>query len=105
MVGQQFEQRDIILESRNNTLRRISEVHRSYDALQYPLLFCRGEDGYSIALSQRDPKTTNPLKKTISAASFYSYRIMVRQGEDNHLLYFRSLFSQLLVDMYAKNRD
>ena len=27
---------------------------------------------------------------------------MVRQGEDNHLLYFRSLFSQLLVDMYAK---
>lgn len=102
IVGQQFEQRDIVLQSHDNTLRRISEIHRSYDALQYPLLFCRGEDGYSIALPQRDPETKLPLKKTVSAASFYSYRIMVRQGEVNHMVYFRSLFSQFLVDMYAK---
>ncbi|XP_024892751.1 uncharacterized protein LOC112467995 [Temnothorax curvispinosus] len=71
-------------------------------ANEYPLLFCRGEDGYSIALSQRDPQTKLPLKNTVSAASFYSYRIMVREGEVNHLVYFRSLFSQFLVDMYAK---
>ncbi|XP_024888866.1 uncharacterized protein LOC112465530, partial [Temnothorax curvispinosus] len=102
IVGQQFEQRDIVLHSHDNTLKRISEIHRSYDALQYPLLFCRGEDGYSIALSQRDPQTKLPLKNTVSAASFYSYRIMVREGEVNHLVYFRSLFSQFLVDMYAK---
>jgi len=102
IVGQQFEQRDIVLQSHDNTLRRISEIHRSYDALQYPLLFCRGEDGYSIALPQRDPETKLPLKKTVSAASFYSYRIMVRQGEVNHMVYFRSLFSQFLVHMYAK---
>ena len=102
LVGQQFEQRDIVLQSHDNKLRRISEIHRSYDALQYPLLFCRGEDGYTISLAQRDPVTKLPLKKTVSAASFYSYRIMVRQGEDNHLIYFRSLFSQFLVDMYAK---
>ncbi|XP_071565387.1 uncharacterized protein [Temnothorax nylanderi] len=102
IVGQQFEQRDIVLQSHDNTLRRISEIHRSYDALQYPLLFCRGEDGYSIALPQRDPQTKLPLKNTVSAASFYSYRVMVRQGEVNHLVYFRSLFSQFLVDMYAK---
>lgn len=42
------------------------------------------------------------LKKTISAADFYSYRIMSRDGQINHLLYFRSLFSQFLVDVYAK---
>ena len=102
MVGQQFEKRDIILESHDNSLQRISEIHRSYDALQYPLLFCRGEDGYSISLPQRDPATKLTLKKTVSAASFYSFRIMIRQGETNHLVYFRSLFSQFLVDMYAK---
>ncbi|XP_076301721.1 uncharacterized protein LOC143219730 [Lasioglossum baleicum] len=102
MVGQQFEKRDIILESHDNSLKRISEIHRSYDALQYPLLFCRGEDGYSISLPQRDPQTNQTLKKTVSAASFYSFRIMIREGEDNHLVYFRSLFSQFLVDMYAK---
>lgn len=102
IVGQQFEKRDIILESHDNSLQRISEIHRSYDALQYPLLFCRGEDGYSISLPQRDPETKLILKNTISAARFYSFRIMIRQGEDNHLVYFRSLFSQFLVDMYAK---
>ena len=102
IVGQQFERRDIVLQSHDNRLRRISEIHRSYDALQYPLLFCRGEDGYSINQYLRDPSTKLPLKQTISAASFYSYRIMVRQGEVNHLLLFRSLLSQFLVDMYAK---
>ncbi|KMQ85421.1 dna helicase, partial [Lasius niger] len=102
VVGQQFEKRDIVLQSHDNTLRRISEIHRSYDALQYPLLFCRGEDGYSIDLPQHDPKTKVPLKKTVSAASFYAHRIMIRQGEENYIVYFRSLFSQFLVDMYAK---
>lgn len=34
MVGQQFEHRDIVLQSRDNTLRSVSEIHRSYDALQ-----------------------------------------------------------------------
>lgn len=62
MAGQQFEHRDIILENHSQSLRRISELHRSYDALQYPLLFCRGEDGYSICLPQHDPIKT-PLKK------------------------------------------
>ncbi|XP_077564699.1 uncharacterized protein LOC144180185 [Haemaphysalis longicornis] len=102
MVGQQFQHRDIVLHSHDNNLHRISEIHRAYDALQYPLLVCRGEDGYSIDLHQRDPKTKLPLKKTVSAASFYSYRIMVRQAEVNHLVQFRSLFSQYLVVMYAK---
>ncbi|KMQ93371.1 hypothetical protein RF55_6535 [Lasius niger] len=102
MVGQQFEQRDIVLQSHDNTLRRISEIHRSYDALQYPLLFCRGEDGYSVDIPHHNPITEMPLKKTVSAASFYSYRLMVRQDEINHLLYFRSFLSQFLVAMYAK---
>ncbi|XP_024893230.1 uncharacterized protein LOC112468336 [Temnothorax curvispinosus] len=102
IVGQQFDQRDIVLQSHDNKLRRISKIHRSYDALQYPLLFCRGEDGYSITIPQRDPQTKLLLKNLVSAASFYSYRIMIREGEVNHLVYFRSLFSQFLVDMYVK---
>ncbi|XP_030762655.1 uncharacterized protein LOC115887381 [Sitophilus oryzae] len=102
ILDEQFEKRDIILESHDKSLHRISEIHRSYDALQYPLLFCRGEDGYSISVPQRDPLTNQIFRKTVSAASFYAYRIMIRQGEHNHLMYFRSLFSQFLADMYAK---
>lgn len=102
MVGQEFERRDIILQNRDGNLQRISELHRSYDALQYPVLFCRGEDGYSVDIPQCDPVTKLPLKKTVSASSFYSYRIMIRPDETNHILQCRSLFCMFLVDIYAK---
>ncbi|KAI5700143.1 hypothetical protein M8J75_014826 [Diaphorina citri] len=50
IVGQVFEKRDIIIQARDDKLMRISETHRSYDSLQYPLIFCYGygEDGYAI---------------------------------------------------------
>ena len=102
MVGEQFSHRDIILESHDSKLRRISELHRSYDALQYPLLFPYGEDGYSIDIPQRTGNGGQPVKKTVSAASFYTYRIMCRESEDNHLLRFNALLSQYLLDMFAK---
>ena len=35
--------RDIIIETRNSELRRISSLHPAYMALQYPLLFPYGE--------------------------------------------------------------
>lgn len=44
MVGEPSDRRDIVLHSRDEGLKRIYETHRSYDMLQYPLIFCRGED-------------------------------------------------------------
>ena len=38
--------RDIIIETQHGQLQRIHELHSSYLALQYPLLFPYGEDGY-----------------------------------------------------------
>ncbi|KAL4125969.1 hypothetical protein QTP88_010201 [Uroleucon formosanum] len=61
IVGQQFEERDIVLQSHDNKLQGISELHRSYDTFQYPLLFCHGENGYSINIFLIDPKTKLPL--------------------------------------------
>jgi hypothetical protein len=37
--------RDIVIETRNRELKRISELHLAYMALQYPLLFPYGERG------------------------------------------------------------
>ena len=39
IVGQEFERRDIVLEKRNSGLLRITETHRAYYSLQYPLIF------------------------------------------------------------------
>jgi len=42
VVGEQCESRDIVLETRNNSLKRIAETHQSYDAFQYSLIFWSG---------------------------------------------------------------
>lgn len=57
MVGDVFERRDIRIMRRDNTLQTIQDTHRSYDALQYPLIFWEGEDGYHINIKQRNAAT------------------------------------------------
>lgn len=34
--------------------------------------------------------------------NFYSYRLMIREGEENHILKCRRLFHQFAVDIYVK---
>lgn len=102
IVGQEFEKRDIVLHSREKGLLRVSEIHRSYDALQYPLMFVTGEDGYCINISQYEINTQKSSRKTVSAMNFYAYRLMTRSPGISHLHYFRQLLNQYWVDMYAK---
>ena len=45
-IGDYRSERDIIIESCSSTLQRISKLHPKFMALQYPLLFPFGEDGY-----------------------------------------------------------
>ncbi|CAF1511742.1 unnamed protein product [Didymodactylos carnosus] len=94
--GNEFERRDIMLHKRNNQLQSISETHKSYDALQYPIIFPRGENGYYISIKQVDPTTKQEQRKTVSAKDFYAYRTMVTD-KDNHILNCRQLFHQFLM--------
>lgn len=55
IVGEQFLPRDIVIQRRSHELQRISELHRSYDAMQYPILFWQGEDGYHIGIKMINP--------------------------------------------------
>ena len=90
--------RDIVLHYRDGGLKRISELHRSYDPLQYPLLFTNGNDGWHINL-----KLQNGRKLT--AMVYYRYHVMIRQNV-SVLLRAKRLFQQYLVDAYIlQNRD
>ena len=55
IAGDTCENRDVVLHLRDASLKRIPETHRSYDALQYPLLFPRGDDGYHFLYRQVSP--------------------------------------------------
>lgn len=58
VVGENMESRDIVIQRRDGgNLQRINETHRSYDALQYLLIFCRGEDGYHFLIKMINPAT------------------------------------------------
>jgi len=58
IVGQEFSKRDIVLRARDDTLTRVSEfIVRTRDALQYPLMFCYGQNDYSIDVLQVNPIT------------------------------------------------
>lgn len=94
------ENRDIVLHRRRSQLQRVSETHRSYDALQYPILFWQGEDGYHFSMKMINPVTCSKTNKKFSSMNCYSYRLMVRENEDNHILKCRRLFHRYVVDMY-----
>ncbi|XP_063901249.1 uncharacterized protein LOC135120859 [Zophobas morio] len=102
IVGTEITRRNIVISRRNQTKQRIAETHRSYDALQYPILFPRGEDGYHLELYQTHPVTGAATTKKVSCMDFYGYRIMIRVEQSNHILKCRHVFQQFIVDMYAK---
>lgn len=78
IVGDEFQSRDIVLHRRNSQLTRVCETHRCYDALQYPILFWQGEDGYHFNIKMLDPLTGAETNKKVSAMNYYSYRLMLR---------------------------
>lgn len=59
IAGEEFQSRDIILHHRNERLQRVAETHRSYDALQYPIMFWQGEDGYHFNIKLINPCNGN----------------------------------------------
>ncbi|GFV54585.1 ATP-dependent DNA helicase [Trichonephila clavipes] len=94
--GDLGDRRYIVLHSRSCSqmpLQRIQDTHRSYDPLQNPLLFVRGEVGYDLNIKDVNKDTSN---------DYYSYRMMQRVNKFNTLLRCPRLFQQYIVDMYAK---
>lgn len=54
--------KDIIIEKCDKQLERISSIHPSLMALQYPILFPLGEDGYHDEISCVDSETQTKKK-------------------------------------------
>ncbi|GJS92053.1 hypothetical protein Tco_0774689 [Tanacetum coccineum] len=66
--------RNIVIYKKDSPPKRISELHPSYMALQYPLLFPYGEDGYHEKIPYRTnkgkPKTTRDY---VTMKEYYAY--------------------------------
>ncbi|XP_025608030.1 uncharacterized protein [Arachis hypogaea] len=95
--------RDIILETKSKQLKKIDVIHPLYLALQYPLIFPYGEDGYRTGILAASRYNVDGSKKrnTISMREFFAFRLQMRSSESPILLNSRRLFQQFLVDAYT----
>ncbi|KAL0661571.1 hypothetical protein Bca4012_098408 [Brassica carinata] len=77
-----MDKRDIVLQQKSGKLLRIDEIHASYLALQCPLLFVHGEDGFRLGIKKGVTKATEKLKKeNISMRQFFAFRLHERKNE------------------------
>ncbi|WVZ59187.1 hypothetical protein U9M48_009374 [Paspalum notatum var. saurae] len=93
--------RDLVLEYKGMRPKRISELHPKFMAMQYPLLFPYGEDGYRPGIRHRENGVINNGKKYITMMEYYAYRLQQRSDQSMLLLMCRNLSMQFLVDVYT----
>ncbi|KAK9740196.1 hypothetical protein RND81_03G018300 [Saponaria officinalis] len=102
-----IEKRDILIERQCGTLNHISELHPSYLALQYPLLFPYGEDGFRTGIPHSqvsiDSKTSENPRNKLIMREWLAFRLQDRSTEleSQTLLLSGKLFQQFCVDGYT----
>ncbi|GFX41091.1 helitron_like_N domain-containing protein [Trichonephila clavipes] len=103
VTGEPCSPQDIVLRAHDNTLQRIADTHKFYNALQYPLIFSKGEPGYHFNIAVVNPTAEQPIpSKNVSCMDFSAYYMMLREHNFNLLLRTRQHFHQFLVEMYIK---
>ncbi|GKB60042.1 ATP-dependent DNA helicase PIF1-like protein, partial [Tanacetum coccineum] len=94
--------RDIIVKKYDSGPKRISELHPSYMALQYPLLFPYGEDGYHDKIPCHSNTGTRKTNRAfVTMKEYYAYIIHQRNDQGTTLVKGGCLFQQYLVDAYT----
>ena len=91
MPNDNMSNRDVVLHYRDGGLRHISELHRSYDPLQYPLLFPHGTNGWYVNLK---------LQNDILYYCYVRIILWLNKMCLSCLELRKRLFQQFLVDAY-----
>ncbi|XP_074351702.1 uncharacterized protein LOC141690842 [Apium graveolens] len=85
MVGDTEEtcgDRDIVVNEKGKGLVRVSYVHPKLMALQYPLLFPRGEDGFHPKIKfQKTADSSCKPRGFLSLKNYYSYTFQIRESD------------------------
>ncbi|KAL0009762.1 hypothetical protein SO802_004870 [Lithocarpus litseifolius] len=92
---------DIIVELKQGGLHKINELHPSYMALQYPLLFPYGEDGFRLCILCRNiDEIRSDMNDFITMREYYAFRLQERDDKGHTLIFGGRLFQQFDVDAY-----
>ncbi|CAN0899113.1 hypothetical protein LINGRAHAP2_LOCUS20076 [Linum grandiflorum] len=81
------EERDIIVNTQQTGLLRITNLNPKYDALHFSLLFPHGEDGFHLGIAY-DPRraSKNRKRKHVTRRDYYCFRLQYRDSEGTTLV-------------------
>ena len=83
-------------------MRQISDLHPSFMAIQYSILFSFGEDGFRIDISYRKSSHRHSnIRQYVTTREFYAYRIQQRINEGRTLIKGERLFLKYIVDAFS----
>lgn len=101
-IGNSMHNRDIIVTTQSRSLRRINELNPSYLALQCPLHFPYGDDGYRVDTPHRGvTPSTDTKRRNCTMKEFFAYRIQDRVNIISLVLNSKRLFQLFMVDGYT----
>ncbi|XP_028791347.1 uncharacterized protein LOC114747221 [Neltuma alba] len=94
--------RDIIIEKKVGSLKRVHELHKSYLPLQYPLIFHYGNNGFVPKTEHNDASLISTKKKKyLTIREYLAFILMDRNIEDSVLLHSKRLLQQFIIDGFA----
>ena len=71
-------------------------------AMQYPILFPYGEDGYMTDIEYINPNCSSRIaRKYVTMREYYAHKIQQRLDEGKTLLRGGRLFQQFIVDAFS----
>ena len=86
-----------IKNKRDKSLKNISNLNENVEPWIYPLYHPFGTPGWNNNIPQQENTS-----KTVTRLQYTSYRIAIRENENNFILKGRKLFQQWVVDSYVK---
>ncbi|XP_074289041.1 uncharacterized protein LOC141614183 [Silene latifolia] len=98
--------RYFVIHDRARGLKRISELHPKFIAMQYPLMLPYGEDGFRLDIEHSDAEITSRKKrKTVTMREYYVYRFQERRKNgkliDGNCVLCGRLRQQFMADSFT----
>lgn len=98
--------RDLVVQDHACNLQRIKESHCKFMAMQYPILFPYGEDGFHEDLKYCQCRRSEAIRrKNVTQAEYYSHRLHDRANDFNTPLRGKKLTQAYIVDAYCCVED
>lgn len=101
-LGESDGGRDLVIEDRAGNLRKVQENHCKFMAMQYPILFPYGEDGYHENIAYLRCRRSESIKRShVTIVEYYAYRIHDRPDDFNTPMRCKRGTQAYLIDAYC----